>query len=320
MKLVGLLAITTTVVSAWAQASITYDSSGFPNCMSTQSGLVFFTWDRYTAAESKQLFYVHENELKKLNYNFPKQCPQGDDLNDLPMESLRPVENTMFPSIVQESAAQLKSGGRIYRSEKTAQEFYELHKSQFSADQSEVLSNLKSKYGSDFANQVIQIWAKDLIQDYNQDKSCQSWVGSCDFYICQDQKNPCGASGYNLGFGYKYCSDSKFKLYNRMKTEKGRKWVKDVFTCLQNQNLVFADSLTSSSSARCEQIQKSSIQSHAGCYADAGFCDLELSEKVNIFRIIKKEILSLSTVTQGLEILKRCGSENIEALATEPKE
>ena len=135
--------------------------------------------------------------------------------------------------------------------------------------------------------------------------SCESYIGDCDFYLCQEEKNPCGIDGYNLSYGYKYCNASKLVLLNQMKTSAGKAWVLKAFKCLQRKNL--ENTMTPiSGQDRCENIKVQAYLSHPDCYIEAGFCDLKMSEKARILNVIKQEFFTAKTFIQSLQIIKKC--------------
>ena len=150
-------------------------------------------------------------------------------------------------------------------------------------------------------------------QEISKFNSCEEYIGDCDFYLCQEQKNPCGPQGYNVGFGFKYCTKSKFELLNNMKTELGKSWVVNVFECLQkaSQEKTIL-SILNDEVRSCDQIKSDAFDSHPDCYVDSGFCDLKFSEKINIFKLIKKEIFKSETRQQGRKLLHLCHLEKVE--------
>lgn len=174
----------------------------------------------------------------------------------------------------------------------------------FQVDAPAQIENLRKKYGDQFTAKVIQIWSEEL---FSKDSSCEKYIGTCDFYLCQEQKSPCGLEGYNLSFGFKYCSGSKFKLLNQMQTGFGKSWVTNVIQCLQKQNILKSQN---NETRTCEQIKSDAFASHSDCYVESGFCELEISEKLRIFQLVKKEIFSPESFSMGLGLLRKCHMKN----------
>lgn len=145
-----------------------------------------------------------------------------------------------------------------------------------------------------------------------QTRSCNEYIGTCDFYLCQEQQYSCGPNGYNLGYGYKYCSLSNSKLLKQMKSTQGQQWVVDTFTCLQSKNYESSLDLSNESKPKkiCEIISETSYESHPDCYIQAGFCQLSAYEKGLILNLIKQEAFSFRAILQGLKILKQCALQN----------
>lgn len=143
-------------------------------------------------------------------------------------------------------------------------------------------------------------------------RACNEFIGTCDFYLCQEQHFNCGPNGYNLGYGYKYCSLSNSNLLNQMKSIEGQQWVVDTFTCLQTKNYENSLDLANETNDKkiCELIADTSYDSHPDCYIQAGFCQLSAYEKGLILNLIKQEAFSLRAILQGLKILKQCSLQD----------
>lgn len=135
----------------------------------------------------------------------------------------------------------------------------------------------------------------------------------CQFYSqCLEPKFHCGASGYPLGYGYRYCS--KFLNYLDYFTESGQKWVKKVLVCLKKSlNKPFDN---------CANLLNTAFDSHPECYVQSGLCELfqESIEKVtqnliglyNVYEV--KDFQSLSTLNQVFITAKRCGGNYYEQI------
>ncbi len=173
------------------------------------------------------------------------------------------------------------------------------HPSYFQPDSPNPIPYLLSQYSENFVSSVVQTWAHASYAGAH----CEALIGTCDFYLCQETKSSCGLKGYNLGYGFKYCSDSKFKLYQQMSTDAGRSWVTQVFQCLQTKN--FSQSqLTPHQS--CGEVKSNAYAAHPDCYYQAGFCELPLVEKFKIINTIKSEIYHPETIEQALKVLMKC--------------
>jgi hypothetical protein len=120
---------------------------------------------------------------------------------------------------------------------------------------------------------------------------CSVTIDGCDFYSCRDQIAKCGADGYYLGYGYKYCKLFNEETFPKM-SEKGRIWLSQVRQCLQSQLL---NELPESSS--CKDAQKFAISSHSDCYAppdnqSLSFCNLDFQDKLNVYRTLDGDFKS----------------------------
>ncbi len=97
------------------------------------------------------------------------------------------------------------------------------------------------------------------------------------FYRCAEDElaargRGCGASGYLLGYGARYAERFYRETRPRMST-RGRRWIDDVLVCLQDELRASIDVETS-----CADIRTLAFDSHPGCYLEAGFCTLPLSD------------------------------------------
>lgn len=285
----------------WAN-QIYRNQSGFPTCYQKDNQVYFFEWDETIRTQNKAVFYFTLSEYLKNSNHQISGCEQRHYIKDVPSEILKPIEDLQneLPTELFSAMTQVKQGGRIYRTESNVEEFLENHKRLFQSDAPSQIQNLRNKYGDQFTQDLISTWSKKM---FLPETSCDNLIGSCDYYLCAEQKSPCGLDGYNLGFGFKYCSGSKFKLAQEMKTPQGQSWVQNVFQCLQRQSFF---KLQSTPQRSCDAIKSDAYDSHPDCYIQAGFCELKLSEKINIFKLIKSEILSTQTLQQGLSILHQC--------------
>jgi hypothetical protein len=94
---------------------------------------------------------------------------------------------------------------------------------------------------------------------------------TCDFYPkCLENKFNCGASGYPLGYGNKYCN--RFLTYFDKFSPAGQGWIQKTLVCLKHK---IAPSLKDPYNAfTCSVVEKVAFDSHPQCYVESGFCDL----------------------------------------------
>lgn len=190
-------------------------------------------------------------------------------------------------------------------------EYIRHHPEIFRPDHPEVLSKLRKEVGDDLSKKIMDYFIKEIIV---QNRTCESFIGTCDFYLCQELKNPCGLEGYNLSYGYKYCSRSKFKLLYEMKTTAGKDWVPKTFQCLERQNLMDSLAIQQQNDLKkdtCKSIRKLAFKSHPDCYVEAGYCELSHAEQSNIIRLVFYSALKPSGVIQGLKLLDKCQQKKI---------
>nr|CAG8477417.1 150_t:CDS:2 [Entrophospora candida] len=103
---------------------------------------------------------------------------------------------------------------------------------------------------------------------------------SCNFYTdCLEKKFHCGATGYQIKYGLKYCE--KFKNSSNLFTSRGKKWITDTMLCLQNALVPTYNS----NATTCSEITKTAFDSHPDCYVNSGLCNIP-KDWYNIFATI----------------------------------
>ena len=308
----GLFLIWGSLSVAQVTSSVHRDQAGFVDCVQvvdattdrTSKETYFINWDRFTQSKIRSVSVFTLSDYVNVTGHQIRNCQDVRFLHEVPAQILKSPENlsSRLSEEVFFSIQQISEGGHLYHSEQTAQQYIKNRASQFKADQPEVLTGLRYDVGDRFAKEVIAELSQQL---FTKSSRCEDYIGTCDFYLCQEKKNPCGLDGYNLSFGYKYCSGSKFKLLGQMRTDLGRQWVTSVFQCLQKASAEATAKTLGQQS--CQDIQATSYQSHPGCYVESGFCELKLSEKVKIFNLVKSDIFSSLGLTQAHEVLQQCG-------------
>ena len=313
-KAVGLMLAFGAFSLVDASESLHRDQAGFIDCIQVAESSInqqtkeayFLSWDHLTQFKIRSVSVFSLSDYIKATGHRIRGCQDVRFLQEIPANILKSPDNVpyKFSEDVLFSIQQISEGAHSYRFEKTAEEYIKNRSSQFRADQPEVLSNLRYDVGDRFAQEVIFVFSQKLFTKLSR---CEDYIGTCDFYLCQEQKNPCGLDSYNLSFGYKYCSGSKFKLLGQMRTDLGRQWVTSVFQCLQKASALATSKANGQQS--CESIQATSYQSHPHCYVESGFCELKLGEKIKIFNLVKTDIFSSLGLAQVQEVLQQCRSQ-----------
>lgn len=275
--------------------SLVSDENGFAVCYSNSEKSYYFDWDQTTKSSIRRVYYLEVNNCN--NVKLFKNTPQEN------LHSVTDILGTL-PLAIQSSVNQILAGAHVFRIEISAAEYIKNRSDKFMSNSPEVITQLRNDVGDTFAEEVIQLFSKKIIA---KNSNCESFIGSCDFYLCQEQSNQCGLDGYNLSYGYKYCSGSRFKLLDQMKTDLGKQWTLDVMSCLQKKNLE-ASKILSESENKCSQISSTSYDAHPDCYIQSGFCNLNIIEKLRVINLVKKEILSIHSIKMGQDLLNQCGS------------
>jgi hypothetical protein len=141
--------------------------------------------------------------------------------------------------------------------------------------------------------------------------SCQAPVPrTCAFYsACLEADDPCGASGYALGYGEKYCS--RYDVDDTFSPE-GIVWRNAVLHCLQEALVP----VLGSSSMTCDAITTFAFDSHPACYtATPSICFLPLSDVANVVSVIDgQDLLSLRSGKQMATVAATCAEQLAGAL------
>lgn len=127
----------------------------------------------------------------------------------------------------------------------------------------------------------------------------------CSFYTrCLETTKACGADGYALGYGDKYCS--RF-LANDGFSREGVVWRDAVMVCLQRH---LSRYLAPEDRATCEEITDGAFDDHPSCYTAPGegapsICDLPPSDWLAVVDTIDAEDLISSRGRRQIEATAR---------------
>ncbi|MFN7701271.1 MAG: hypothetical protein ACK6CU_20665 [Deltaproteobacteria bacterium] len=147
---------------------------------------------------------------------------------------------------------------------------------------------------------------------------------SCDYYLCRDARRdePCGPSGYYLGFVRRYCQLFTERTAPAL-SEAGQQWIADVRPCLQQAMESVPDD------ASCEEVRRIGYEAHPGCYIDTGFCELPITDMLAILKTVAPNDLGSQPITTALGCIDRFfhpdtgeltdeGAEELERELSEP--
>ncbi|KAF8886315.1 hypothetical protein BD779DRAFT_1471176 [Infundibulicybe gibba] len=112
---------------------------------------------------------------------------------------------------------------------------------------------------------------------------------NCSFYsTCIESKYHCGASGYPLSYGQKYCE--KFRAERSTLSTKGQSWMVNTMHCLQLK-LVPEATGAPGASKTCKDLEVKAFGTHAKCYVESGLCTLSPKDWIAIVDIVNFETL-----------------------------
>jgi len=124
----------------------------------------------------------------------------------------------------------------------------------------------------------------------------------CHYYLEVEQNFKCGLRGYPLNFGHRLC-----EKYLRLEPEARdavQLWFPKVRFCLQEYLEV-----NSGSFLDCKDLREKALDSHVGCYAQTGFCELSAKDERQILRMTGIDLLRPSVLSLALKVRSAC-SEN----------
>ena len=126
---------------------------------------------------------------------------------------------------------------------------------------------------------------------------------TCAFYsACLEAEQPCGESGYAIGYGEKYCG--RFDVDMTFSAE-GQIWRNNVLHCLQEALVTI---LPKAPTMTCDAITDFAFDSHPACYTGSpSFCFLPPSDIANVLSTIDgKDLLSLRSIDQMESVAEIC--------------
>ncbi len=128
---------------------------------------------------------------------------------------------------------------------------------------------------------------------------------SCHFYsACLEAQEPCGADGYAVGYGERFC----YAFKNASFSAKGQAWRDNVMQCLQNA-LVPELAVSRAPTLACAELTDVAFGSHPACYTETGhsICYLPPSDLAAVFGTIGLgEALKARTLDQMRRVVGTC--------------
>lgn len=129
----------------------------------------------------------------------------------------------------------------------------------------------------------------------------------CAAYSQMESRAQCGAQGYLIGYGRKYCLQS-LEL-ERQLSDKGRAWAQSVRRSLVEhiQPLVGKSS--------CEELRRLAFQAHSSAYTQAApsLCELSLHDQIAIARMVDTaDLMSIAGLQQVAQTAAQCAAHYVQ--------
>ncbi|ELU00177.1 hypothetical protein CAPTEDRAFT_220807 [Capitella teleta] len=106
--------------------------------------------------------------------------------------------------------------------------------------------------------------------DIKRDCIAKAKKGTCDFFVCFDQRHPCEHSNYALSFGWKFCTAFD-QHYARFDAE-AKNWINGTRKCVMEAMLEFYNE----EHVNCQDVSEEMKDAHGRCGAENGICSLPL--------------------------------------------
>ncbi len=115
----------------------------------------------------------------------------------------------------------------------------------------------------------------------------------CEFYTKYDDVKNCGPTGYPVRYGKRYCEAFARRIQDF--SRRGKSWLESTLVCLQNElrPTMHDPSIT------CDSLNDLSIDHHAKCYVENGFCELGFKDKLATLSITRSDLFT-SNFFQGM--------------------
>lgn len=309
--------------SALASEVVYRDQNGLPRCIENAGQSVLVVWDHLVTKSSRPVFGITLSAYMQENKQMLNSCRDWPYAVAWP-EGVRLISDFSadYSEALQFDLLQIAEGAQVLRVEKNGEAFIAAHAGQFQARRPVEFAQMELDYGTKFSDSLVQSWISQLLRTHDLNpRNCAALIGTCDYYLCVEANHQCGAGGYPVGYGYKYCNRSLFGLLQEMQSEVGRQWVVKTVRCLQtklNDEIGSAGAGRGAMAMSCDQIRQTALDSHPDCYVDSGFCEMPMADKMKIFNTVKSELLSSSTVSQATKTLSRCaGTSTGPAISSE---
>ncbi|KAI6240711.1 hypothetical protein M3Y99_00441800 [Aphelenchoides fujianensis] len=125
----------------------------------------------------------------------------------------------------------------------------------------------------------------------------------CNNYAKFEKKFHCGAKGYFLGYGERYCRRF-FSMVNEF-DQTGKAFVACTGSCLVDKMNAY---LKSNPKTNCSQIENDAYSQHVGCYIQCGFCKACKTNRKALMDVYSlKDFGSFGAMRTVEQVLNKCG-------------
>ena len=119
----------------------------------------------------------------------------------------------------------------------------------------------------------------------------------CQPYLELQSQYACEKPNYFLDFGYKYCR--LFEKHSEGFSPKGQATLPFIRSCLIAQ-------IENEPILTCKTAKSLALQHHFDCYVQSGFCDLSITDKWKVYRVVRKELRDLEFHATMKKIARAC--------------
>jgi hypothetical protein len=124
-----------------------------------------------------------------------------------------------------------------------------------------------------------------------------SRLGHCDYYDRLSASMHCSTDGYLVAFGARYCK--KFAFESSRFSRAGNEIVVAIRLCLQKK-------LESAEHLGCANVGTIGFESHADCYAQGGFCEMDFADRAALASVVWPALLEADMGDVPLKLERAC--------------
>lgn len=143
------------------------------------------------------------------------------------------------------------------------------------------------------------LFVASLAQAYDFDNNCDFYLKADRHFACS--QDPRDHEQYLLRYGYRMCQKYSEKQIHWPSPLQN--FITQVASCLQDKVAAYFNT-----SISCSALGKMAFASHYDCYLRAGFCELNLQNRLKVFKVaLEPNLIFNGTWSLGYRLWQKCG-------------